>query len=124
MGVPILARKKGRRKRSWNTLTIIRVGTLRVYSRKKTIEMIVQFLEKNNIPLLDGAKKRIEVQILKTMRDAMHWWLEIMDISPQVPQGTWILQKNPSLPFIHTVVHPFSWEMTQRSKKKGLVGLI
>ena len=124
MGIPILARTKGRRKRIWNTLTIIRVGTIRVYSRKKTIEMIVQFLEKNNIPLLDGAKKRMEVQILKTMRDAMHWWLEIMYIYPQVPQGTWILQKNPSLPFIHTVVHPFSWEMTQIFQRKEFVGSI
>ena len=73
---------------------------------------------------LEGAKKRMEVQILKTVRDATHWWLEILDISPQVPQGKWILQKNPSLPFINTVVHPLSWEMTQISKEKGLVGLI
>ena len=45
---------------------------LEISCMKKQIDMLTQLLEKHNISLPEGAKRRVR-QILKTRREFMHW---------------------------------------------------
>ena len=59
MGVRILAMTKERTKRIQNTLIVTKFGIHRVHScMKKTIDMMAQPIEKNNIPLPEGARNK------------------------------------------------------------------
>ena len=93
---------------------------------KKTIDMMAQLLERNNIPVLDDARKKDGSSGSDNKEKCHALVAGSLDPPPssliRENQGIWPLSDISSHPCIQIVAQLFEWVMTLRSRLRELAG--